>query len=878
MTDDTRHWQQPVELSSLLAYCCCHPFLVITNKQESERSPPVIDLKKECSVENSSLKKSRMKSHRYVEGDGRRRRTVPILLLPFASFLSALLLQSSTVEAFQFGRIFGSSSSSSVARRSHNTIILFAQEGASDKDETNIHQSIASQDPTWYQQYVVDILGKEYTESNLLQMSLEVATSLSFPKMEEDRGVQKVQASTDEIDLAKARERAEEQSRRRRMVARLQAEKDMQDILQKSQAQRARQAAEEAQWQMEEQQKKLEARLQAEEQARLEAEEAKKTAEEQVKRLETRLKAEEAAKVAAEEAAEKARMLAEEANRKAEEEAEEEAKAAAAKARILADEAEEEAKAIAETARVQAEEAQKKTEEEQKAAAEKARILAGETKRKTEQQERAAAEKARVLTEEAKKKAELEAKRAQEMAKQAEEEAKQKAYKETNAAKAKSLAEEAKIRAGEEFKRLEALQNAQEQTQLVAEDAKKKAESKSPITTNTTSKVGPGSPPTTPSNTTANTIAESEERVAVFQDLGEKLKSIPLKDLLALGYRTEEIRALQADALAVIVNDEIKRPRVGVPPQWKISSNAPDRQRVQLVDNAEQAQGLVDSDQVERQRKRAATEPTKVRRPGPTQPSSSNDDTRGRDPPQASSENRPNTTGARERRPETAPRRRPVGSASDLDSTPKSDTEMADEDRPRRRRPLESEEEVPGALRARRRAPPTDEEGGPAEDLPPRRRRPPPPTTADDDGSRRRRRSSTRDDGTPKRIYSAREPNGARKPSRPQNPNDPPDSPIWMDMDTFRDMLRSEAELRLRVLGDDWAPTVKQESDWRLKLYKDWLWALHNGVGTNAVVPSSRYDRARKMGERRQREQGDEMPSSRPKRRPRRDDSPPESR
>jgi hypothetical protein len=719
-------------------------------------------------------------------------------------------------------------------------------------DERNIHQYIASQDATWYQQYVVNILGKEYTESNLLEMNLEVATSLSFPKMEQDRGVQKVQASTDEMDIAKARERAEEQTRRQMIGARLQSEKDRQEILQKAQ-ERARQAAEEAQRQMEERQSKFEARLQEQEQAKLDAEEAKKMAEEEAKRLEARLKAEEEAKAAAKEAAEKARMLVEE--------------------------AEEKSKVTAETERLEAEAAQNKINEEQKAAAQTARILAEEIKRKIEHQEKAAVEKVRVLAEDAKKKSILEAKRSQEIAKQAEEEAKQaeeeanqKAEKKGKAAKAKALAETAKIRAGEEVKRLEARRNAQEQTQSAAEDAKKKTEegeqkanvqagSNSTIITNMTSNSGPASLPTIPSITTA----ESDARVAVFQDLGEKLNSIPLKDLLALGYRTEDIKVLQADALAVIVNDEIKRPRVGVPPQWKISSEAPDRQRVQLVDNADQARRLVESDQVERQRKRAATESSKVRRPGPTHPFSSEDATRGRDPP---SEERRDMTGARERRPETAPRRRPD---SNLDSTPNRDTEVADEDRPRRRRPLESEEEGPEAPQARRRAPPTDEEGGP-ENLPPRRRRPPP--TDADDGSRRRRRSSTRDDGTPKRIYSARGP----KPSRPQNPNDPPDSPVWMDMDTFRDMLRSEAELRLRVLGDDWAPTVKQESDWRLKLYKDWLWALHNGVGTDAVVPSSRYSRARKVGERRQREKGDEMSSSRPKRRPRRDDGPPESR
>lgn len=96
-----------------------------------------------------------------------------------------------------------------------------------------------------------------------------------------------------------------------------------------------------------------------------------------------------------------------------------------------------------------------------------------------------------------------------------------------------------------------------------------------------------------------------------------------------------------------------------------------------------------------------------------------------------------------------------------------------------------------------------------------------------------------------RRIYNAREiPNRGETPSTVDPPD--PKSPIWIDMDTFRDLLRSEAELRVRILGDDWAPTVKQESNWRLNLYKNWLWTLHNGVG-ESIVPPSRYERARKI-------------------------------
>jgi hypothetical protein len=91
-----------------------------------------------------------------------------------------------------------------------------------------------------------------------------------------------------------------------------------------------------------------------------------------------------------------------------------------------------------------------------------------------------------------------------------------------------------------------------------------------------------------------------------------------------------------------------------------------------------------------------------------------------------------------------------------------------------------------------------------------------------------------------KRIYNARE--VAKKAPKDERDPPPPNSPIWVDIDTFRDLLRSEAELRLRILGEDWVEIVKEESNWRLSLYKEWLWMLHKGIGTPLV--SSRSDRA----------------------------------
>lgn len=78
-------------------------------------------------------------------------------------------------------------------------------------------------------------------------------------------------------------------------------------------------------------------------------------------------------------------------------------------------------------------------------------------------------------------------------------------------------------------------------------------------------------------------------------------------------------------------------------------------------------------------------------------------------------------------------------------------------------------------------------------------------------------------------------------------------------MATFRDLLRNEIDFRLKILGPDWAPTMKQESNLRLEAYKKWLWALHNGVGSDPIVPPSRYERARRTGERRAREKQQDL-------------------
>ncbi|GAX10025.1 hypothetical protein FisN_25Lh126 [Fistulifera solaris] len=84
---------------------------------------------------------------------------------------------------------------------------------------------------------------------------------------------------------------------------------------------------------------------------------------------------------------------------------------------------------------------------------------------------------------------------------------------------------------------------------------------------------------------------------------------------------------------------------------------------------------------------------------------------------------------------------------------------------------------------------------------------------------------------------------GRPEPGPPRD-DPPPPKAFWPDIDTFRSLLRKEAAMRLSILGDDWSQTVKDESEWRLNLYKNWLWTLHTGVGDPLI--ESRSDRMRR--------------------------------
>ena len=95
---------------------------------------------------------------------------------------------------------------------------------------------------------------------------------------------------------------------------------------------------------------------------------------------------------------------------------------------------------------------------------------------------------------------------------------------------------------------------------------------------------------------------------------------------------------------------------------------------------------------------------------------------------------------------------------------------------------------------------------------------------------------------------------------------DPPPNKFWMDLPTFQNFLRTEAKLRLKILGPDWKESVLDESRWRFDLYKRWLYLLDDGVGENPLYEYG--DRPRSSKERRtpRNEREFDLPTSRQQR------------
>jgi hypothetical protein len=315
----------------------------------------------------------------------------------------------------------------------------------------------------------------------------------------------------------------------------------------------------------------------------------------------------------------------------------------------------------------------------------------------------------------------------------------------------------------------------------------------------------------------------SSDRIILYRDAySQSFVRLDLANVIALGYSEFDIRSLEADALDLIATDGIVKPRSGVPSRWKVKKGQPDQVRIMSKVQADK----VVSDETGKKKESRRDKVIDVDESTVAEADTLGDEI---DP-------------AVPQRESLKKERVPV-------SKDDESRREADRVRPPRSKPAtESERGERSARKSQSRG---------ERDEPPREKSP----------SSRRERSSKRSDRGEgqRRVYDGRPSPSSSKSKRNRDDPPSPNSPVWVDIDTFRDLLRSEAGLRLRILGDDWADTVKEESNWRLDLYKEWLWTLHNGVGKPIV--ESRSDRMRRKSGGKREDGKRDPPPRRPRKR-----------
>ena len=308
-----------------------------------------------------------------------------------------------------------------------------------------------------------------------------------------------------------------------------------------------------------------------------------------------------------------------------------------------------------------------------------------------------------------------------------------------------------------------------------------------------------------------------DARVLVYRNIaGKTMDCVPLSNLLDLGYVISDLERIQAEFLSIVVLDQRKCPSMGMPPQWKIK-NPKAMMEILFVDSMDEASAMAETINEEERQERDALTKRRRRQQGRKKEPSNNDQPLKR-PTMTEDENRRN-------------RRRSTSAETNRDGQPPLDAK-----RPRRRGPSDAKRKQ-GSSSSRREEPRRRRRRGesPEGEISPFSER------RDRNKKQRRRREGIGPDGNPRKIYKV--PRDDIRPTEPEPPD--PNSPIWVNMDTFRDLLQKEAEFRMNFIGDDWSEVIEQENDWRTNLYKSWLWSLNNGVG-DSIVPPSRYERARR--------------------------------
>ena len=312
---------------------------------------------------------------------------------------------------------------------------------------------------------------------------------------------------------------------------------------------------------------------------------------------------------------------------------------------------------------------------------------------------------------------------------------------------------------------------------------------------------------------TADPSATNETRALVYRSItGKKMTCVPLAEILELGYSISDLERIQAEFLSIVVLDQRKCPSMGVPSQWKLKDPKA-KPEVTFLDSMEEAQTMTNEiNEQERVEKESVQQRRKRQEDRQTEPA-------------PSERNSIRRSSRRESREIYDPRSKRRNNKENQISK----SRQANRERERKRRRRENE------------APPE-----------------------------RRRRERLDRDGNPRKIYRVpRDDTRSRAPKTDDPPD--PESPVWVNMDQFRDLLQKEAEFRMKFIGEDWSQVIEQENDWREELYKGWLWNLKNGIG-ESFVPPSRYERARRNQQKFQSSQTRRSPKDTPPRRRRTED------
>ena len=305
-------------------------------------------------------------------------------------------------------------------------------------------------------------------------------------------------------------------------------------------------------------------------------------------------------------------------------------------------------------------------------------------------------------------------------------------------------------------------------------------------------------------------VGSQDTRAIVYRNItGKTMTCVPLASLIDLGYEFSDLERIQAEFLSIVVLDQRQCPSMGIPSQWKIKDPRA-KPEITLVDSMEEGSAM--AKRINEEERNNLQSINQRRRRQNNRQRSGNEKIR-----RSSAAEDDKNVGDRKRRRTTDRKSYPDRNGRRSQRVISNDERQRDrrENSQRRRKSFEDE------------------------DLPVERKR-----------RQQRKREAFDADRNPRKIY--RVPRSDTRFSKPIDDPPDPNSPIWPDIDTFRALLRKEANFRMNFIGDDWSDVIKEENDWRTNVYKSWLWSLNNGIGPTivpSIVPPSRYERARRRNQ-----------------------------